>query len=173
MTPPTLVAELPAVTAGPAAVMLNTTKGSRLRAIAADVSSLVRPRIAVMVLVFTQVMNLLLVPYFAHAALTLSIALGALVNALSLLIGLRRQGQYQPLPGWGRLLLQVLLATGVLGAGLYGLAQHVDWVGMRSEPWQRIGLMALVLAGSFVVYFTTLRVIGVDLRALLRRSGHD
>jgi hypothetical protein len=91
----------------------------------------------------------------------------------SLLIGLRRQGQYQPLPGWGRLLLQVLLATGVLGAGLYGLAQHVDWVGMRSEPWQRIGLMALVLAGSFVVYFTTLRVIGVDLRALLRRSGHD
>ena len=130
-------------------------------------------RIAVMVLVFTQVMNLLLVPHFAHAALTLSIALGALVNALSLLIGLRRQGQYQPLPGWGRLLLQVLLATGVLGAGLYGLAQHVDWVGMRSEPWQRIGLMALVLAGSFVVYFTTLRVIGVDLRALLRRSGHD
>jgi putative peptidoglycan lipid II flippase len=130
-------------------------------------------RIAVMVLVFTQVMNLLLVPYFAHAALTLSIALGALVNALGLLIGLRRQGQYQPLPGWGRLLLQVLLATGVLGAGLYGLAQHVDWVGMRSEPWQRIGLMALVLAGSFVVYFTTLRVIGVDLRALLRRSGHD
>jgi len=130
-------------------------------------------RIAVMVLVFTQVMNLLLVPYLAHAAQTLSIALGALVNALSLLIGLRRQGQYQPLPGWGRLLLQVLLATGVLGAGLYGLAQHVDWVGMRSEPWQRIGLMALVLAGSFVVYFTTLRVIGVDLRALLRRSGHD
>jgi putative peptidoglycan lipid II flippase len=130
-------------------------------------------RIAVMVLVFTQVMNLLLVPYLAHAALTLSIALGALVNALSLLIGLRRQGQYQPLPGWGRLLLQVLLATGVLGAGLYGLTQHVDWVGMRSEPWQRIGLMALVLAGSFVVYFTTLRVIGVDLRALLRRSGHD
>ena len=130
-------------------------------------------RIAVMVLVFTQVMNLLLVPYLAHAALTLSIALGALVNALSLLIGLRRQGQYQPLPGWGRLLLQVLLATGVLGAGLYGLAQHVDWVGMRSEPWQRIGLMALVLAGSFVVYFTTLRVIGVDLRALLRRSWHD
>ena len=130
-------------------------------------------RIAVMVLVFTQVLNLLLVPYLAHAALTLSIALGALVNALSLLIGLRRQGQYQPQPGWTRLLLQVLLAAGVLAAGLYGLAQQLDWVGMRSTPWQRIGLMALVLSGSVVVYFTTLRVIGVDLRALLRRSGHD
>ena len=130
-------------------------------------------RIAVMVLVFTQAMNLLLVPYLAHAALTLSIALGALVNALSLLIGLRRQGQYQPLPGWTRLLLQVLFAAGVLAAGLFAMAHQVDWVGMRSTPWQRIGLMALVLAASVVVYFTTLRVIGVDLRALLRRSGHD
>jgi putative peptidoglycan lipid II flippase len=53
------------------------------------------------------------------------------------------------------------------------MAHQVDWVGMRSTPWQRIGLMALVLAASVVVYFTTLRVIGVDLRALLRRSGHD
>ncbi|MFM7801994.1 MAG: murein biosynthesis integral membrane protein MurJ [Limnohabitans sp.] len=129
-------------------------------------------RIAALVLVFTQVLNLLLVPYLAHAALTLSIALGALLNALSLLIGLRRQGQYQPQPGWTRLVFQVVLAAGVLAGGLFGLAQHLDWVGMRSTPWQRIGLMALVMTGSVVVYFTTLRVIGVDLRALLRRSGH-
>ena len=130
-------------------------------------------RIAVMVLVFTQVMNLCLVPYFAHAALTLSIALGALVNALSLLVGLRRQGQFQPLPGWPRLVLQVLFAGALLAAGLYAASQHWDWTAMRSRPWERIGLMALVLAGSGVVYLTTLRVIGVDLRALLRRSGHD
>jgi putative peptidoglycan lipid II flippase len=90
-----------------------------------------------------------------------------------LLIGLRRQGQYQPQPGWTRLVLQVLLAAGVLAGGLYGAAHQLDWVGMRSTPWQRIGLMALVMTGSVVVYFTTLRVIGVDLRALLRRSGHD
>jgi putative peptidoglycan lipid II flippase len=114
-----------------------------------------------------------LVPYFAHAALTLSIALGALVNALSLLVGLRRQGQFQPLPGWPRLVLQVLFAGGLLAVGLYAAAQHWDWTAMRSRPWERIGLMALVLAGSGVVYLTTLRVIGVDLRALLRRSGHD
>jgi putative peptidoglycan lipid II flippase len=67
----------------------------------------------------------------------------------------------------------VLFAAGVLAAGLFAMAHQVDWVGMRSTPWQRIGLMALVLAASVVVYFTTLRVIGVDLRALLRRSGHD
>ena len=126
-------------------------------------------RIAVAVLVFTQVMNWLLVPYLAHAALTLSIALGALVNALSLLIGLRRQGQYMPLPGWPRLLLQVLLACGLMAAGLLWASQQWDWTGLQSHAWKRIGLMTLVLGTSGVVYLVTLRVIGVDLRALLRR----
>jgi putative peptidoglycan lipid II flippase len=126
-------------------------------------------RIAVAVLVFTQVMNWLLVPYMAHAALTLSIALGALVNALSLLIGLRRQGQYMPLPGWPRLLLQVLLACGLMAAGLLWASQQWDWTGLQSHAWLRIGLMTLVLGTSGVVYLVTLRVIGVDLRALLRR----
>jgi putative peptidoglycan lipid II flippase len=126
-------------------------------------------RIALAVLVFTQVMNWLLVPYLAHAALTLSIALGALVNALSLLIGLRRQGQFMPLPGWSRLMLQVLLACGLMAAGLLWASQQWDWTGLQSHAWQRIGLMTLVLGSSGVVYLVTLRVIGVDLRALLRR----
>jgi len=126
-------------------------------------------QIAVVVVVFTQLMNWLLVPYLAHAALTLSIALGALVNALSLLVGLRRQGQFMPLPGWPRLCLQVLLACALMAGGLGWAAQNWDWTGLQSLAWQRAGLIFLVLVASSVVYFATLRVIGVDLRALLRR----
>ena len=126
-------------------------------------------QIAVVVVMFTQLMNWLLVPYLAHAALTLSIALGALVNALSLLVGLRRQGQFMPLPGWPRLCLQVLLACALMAGGLGWAAQNWDWTGLQSLAWQRAGLMFLVLVASSVVYFATLRVIGVDLRALLRR----
>ena len=126
-------------------------------------------QIAVVVVLFTQLMNWLLVPYLAHAALTLSIALGALVNALSLLVGLRRQGQFMPLPGWPRLCLQVLLACALMAGGLGWAAQNWDWTGLQSLAWQRAGLIFLVLVASSVVYFATLRVIGVDLRALLRR----
>ena len=126
-------------------------------------------RIAVAVLLFTQCMNWLLVPYLAHAALTLSIALGALVNALSLLIGLRRQGQFRPLPGWTLLIMQVIAASLMMGACLFWAAHHWDWTVLQSQAWLRIGLMAGVLGVSAVVYLATLRVIGVDLRALLRR----
>jgi putative peptidoglycan lipid II flippase len=125
--------------------------------------------IAIMVLVFTQVLNWLLVPYLAHAALTLSIGLGALLNALSLLVGLRRQGKFQPLPGWNKLLGQVLLASAVLGALLYSAGVHWDWTALQAQALWRVSLMTLVLAGSAVVYFAALRGFGVNLRALWRR----
>ena len=126
-------------------------------------------KIAVVVLVFTQVMNFLLVPHLAHAALTLSIGLGALLNALWLLIGLRRNRSFVAKAGWGMLLLRVLLASAAMGAVLLYAAGHWDWTALRASPWLRIGLMAGVLGGCAVVYFATLRGLGMDIRALLRR----
>ena len=52
-------------------------------------------KIAVVVLVVTQLLNLWLVPRLAHAGLALSIGLGATLNALWLLLGLLRRGSYQ------------------------------------------------------------------------------
>ena len=126
-------------------------------------------RIAVAVLVFTQVMNFVLVPHLAHAALTLSIGLGALVNALSLLVGLRLQGKYKPLPGWWLLMAQVLAASAVFGGLLWFAAGHWDWTGLQAQAWTRAGLMLGVISGGVVVYFAILKGLGVDLRALWRR----
>ena len=53
-------------------------------------------KIAIVVLVLTQLLNLALVPVFQHAGLALAIGIGALVNATWLLVGLRRKGSYRP-----------------------------------------------------------------------------
>lgn len=58
-------------------------------------------KIAIMVLVLTQLLNAILVPWLAHAGLALAIGLGACINALALLTGLRRRGVYRPGAGWG------------------------------------------------------------------------
>ena len=126
-------------------------------------------RIAVVVLVLTQVLNVLLVPYLAHAGLALSIGLGALVNALWLLVGLLRRGSYKPQPGWWRFGLQVLLATALLTALLWFAANHLPWVAMRQEAWLRIGWMVAVLAGSALLYFGVLWATGLRLKAFLKR----
>ncbi|RYF79080.1 MAG: murein biosynthesis integral membrane protein MurJ [Comamonadaceae bacterium] len=125
--------------------------------------------IAVGVLIFTQLLNLLLVPQLQHAALTLTIGIGAMVNALWLLVGLIRRGTYQPLPGWGRFVLQVLLASALMGALLWWGNRTLDWVGLREARLLRIGWLAAFIVGATLLYFGALMATGVRLRSLFKR----
>jgi putative peptidoglycan lipid II flippase len=124
-------------------------------------------RIAIVVLVLTQLFNLIFVPWLQHAALTLSIALGALVNALWLLAGLLRRGSFRPLAGWGVFGAQVLGATLLMSALLAWAAQRFDWLGMPALP--RAGLLAAVIVAAALLYFGALAASGLRLRAMLRR----
>jgi len=126
-------------------------------------------RIAVVVLVITQFFNLLFVPWLQHAGLALSIGLGALVNALWLLVGLRRRGRYRAQAGWLIFALRVLAASALLGAGLWLAAQRLPWITLRSQPWWRIGQMVGVLGASAVLYFGVLWMLGLRLKAFLKR----
>jgi putative peptidoglycan lipid II flippase len=126
-------------------------------------------KIAVGVLIITQLLNVVLVPYFAHAGLALAIGIGALINALLLLIGLIRRGSYSPAPGWMLFGLQVFAASALLAVFLLWAAEAVSWTGLKPLYFQRIGLMGLVLCGSAALYFAVLRVSGLKLRQLLRR----
>jgi putative peptidoglycan lipid II flippase len=126
-------------------------------------------RIAMAVLVITQLLNLALVPVLAHAGLALSIGLGALVNAAWLLWGLCKNGTYVMRAGWTGFTLQVLAGCAVLGAWLGWSAQYWDWTALHATPLLRVGLMTGVLAVSVLLYFATLAVTGLKLRALLRR----
>ena len=126
--------------------------------------------IAIGVLLATQAMNALFVPWFGHAGLALSIGLGALVNASCLLIGLRRMGAYTPSPGWVGFLMRVLLATAVLTAVLAWAAWRIDWIGLAAQWGWRIGLMALVLVGVALLYFGLLALAGLRPRQFMRQG---
>jgi putative peptidoglycan lipid II flippase len=127
-------------------------------------------RIAIVVLVLSQLMNLGFVPWLGHAGLALSIGVAALINASWLLVGLRRQGVYRPEPGWGRFLLQVMLATALLGGVLAAAAQGLDWTGLRQTPWSRIGWMAACLGGAMLLYVAALAATGLKVRQFTQRA---
>lgn len=126
-------------------------------------------KIAVVVLIITQLLNFVLVPVLQHAGLALAIGIGALINALWLLVGLIKRGSYKPAPGWVVFALQVVGASALLAVFLMWTAQVVSWTGMRAEAWKRIGLLALVLCGSAAIYFGALWASGLKIRALIRR----
>ncbi len=126
-------------------------------------------RIAIVVLVVTQLLNIALVPWLRHTGLALSISLGALLNAGWLLAGLMKRGSYTPSAGWGRFALQVTGGTALLAVFLMWAATSIGWVAMRPQPWQRVGLMAAVLAASAAIYFVALWASGVRLRQFVTR----
>ncbi|HSI60352.1 MAG TPA: murein biosynthesis integral membrane protein MurJ [Ideonella sp.] len=126
-------------------------------------------RIAVVVLVATQLMNLAFVPWLGHAGLALSIGLGALINAGWLFTGLRRRGLYKPGPGWGAFALRLLVANAALGGLLFAAARQIDWLGLQPHWLQRAGLLAGVIVVGSVLYFGLLRLIGLDLKQFAKR----
>ena len=117
-------------------------------------------KIALAVLVATQCLNLIFVPYLHHAGLALSIGLGACINALALLTGLRRRGVYVPSKGWGTFFMKLLVALAIMGAALAGANTFIDWLAMQQHAWLRVGLLLAMVSGAGVVYFGVLFTLG-------------
>lgn len=126
-------------------------------------------RIAIVVLIVTQLLNLVLVPQLGAAGLAASIGLGALLNAGWLYVGLRRCGAYRPGPGWWGFATKLVLAAAAMGAVLGVAASQLDWLGM--DKLLRAGWMAVCLSGASALYLGLLLVLRVDLRQLMRRRA--
>jgi putative peptidoglycan lipid II flippase len=127
-------------------------------------------KIAIGVLVVTQVFNAIFVPFIGQAGLSLSIGLAALLNAGFLFIGLKRRGVYTPSPGWAAFALRVVVASALLAAALFWAAGAIDWVGLRARPAERAGWMAAVLAGVAAGYFAVLLASGLRPAQFVRRG---
>jgi putative peptidoglycan lipid II flippase len=127
-------------------------------------------KIAVVVLVLTQAMNAIFVPFIGHAGLALSISLGAMINAFWLFLGLKRAGAYVPEPGWRGFALRVVGATALLGALLFWAERRIDWIGLVDHQAQRIGWLALCLGGAALLYFGVLLASGLKPQQFMRRG---
>ena len=74
-----------------------------------------------------------------------------------------------PLPGWGRLLLQVGVASAIMAGGLWWVEQSFDWVQVDGRRWLRLAWVTASVVGAVVVYLGLLRALGVSWRALIRK----
>ncbi len=126
-------------------------------------------RIALLVLVVTQLLNLVTVPWLAHAGLAVSISIGALLNAALLLAGLRRRGAWRPSPGWPKFLGQTIAASALMAGGLAATVSRFDWIAMRAAPFERIGLALGLVAAGGLAYLVALLLLGVRPRQFMQR----
>jgi putative peptidoglycan lipid II flippase len=125
-------------------------------------------RIAIGVLLATQLMNWLFVPYLQVAGLALSIGLGACLNAGLLYAGLRRRDVYRPQPGWPLFCLKLVIACVLMAAVAWFGAQQVDWLGLKQHAIVRLLLLLGLIAACGAVYFAALLAMGFRLRDFRR-----
>lgn len=117
---------------------------------------------AFMSLVVVQLINCVSVPFLSHAGLALSVGLGSVVNAGTLLVILRRRGIYSPCAGWLKAILRIALASLLMGGAVWWVQQGVDWTALR-WTYRAAGVLGLV-AGAAVLYFGALYALGWRVR---------
>jgi putative peptidoglycan lipid II flippase len=127
-------------------------------------------KIAVGVLVATQLMNLVFVPVLGVAGLALSIGLGACINASFLFTGLRRRAIYVPHAGWLPFFLKVVAAVALMGGVAWFSQAQLDWAALRAHPVLRAGALFLIIGVSAAVYFAVLLALGFRPRQFMRRA---
>jgi putative peptidoglycan lipid II flippase len=131
-------------------------------------------RIALVILVFTQVLNVLLVPRLGHVALTLSVSVGALANAALLFWGLRYRGKLQLMPGWIAFFFKLLVALTVMAAGLVAMQfflpqlSALAWHEMKAQWLLRMALVLGMVIVAALLYFCALLALGFRLRDFKR-----
>ena len=121
-------------------------------------------RAAVAVLITTQLMNLLFVGVLdmAHAGIALSVALGACINAFSLLIVLYRRKWYAPLAGWFVFALRLFVALSAMAATLILVRPSDDFWQGASVIEKISALGGCVLSGA-IIYFLAALITGTRL----------
>ncbi|PZP25385.1 murein biosynthesis integral membrane protein MurJ [Pseudomonas kuykendallii] len=128
-------------------------------------------RIAIFILVVTQLMNLAFVVPLRHAGLALAISLGACLNAGLLYWQMRKQRMFDLQPGWMPFLVKLVVAVGVMcGVLLAGIQLLPGW-DQGDMPVRLLRLGVLVAAGV-LAYFGSLALLGFRLHHFARRSLH-
>lgn len=129
-------------------------------------------KIGLVVLIGTQCLNLIFVPYFAHAGLALSIGIGACLNAALLWLGLARKGQMLASnQAWLLFFLRLVLGMIVFAGILYWGAHHHDWIALSAEPLKRIFLLLGWGVFAMMMYLLTLQICGFKFKEFIRHSN--
>ena len=127
-------------------------------------------KIALAVLVFTQLLNLVLIDPLRHTGLALSISLGACLNAGLLYYQLRRHKIYTPQAGWLIFFGKLLVALAVMGAVLY-FAAGKDAAWLQASTMNRILHLSGVVVAGAASYFIALGLLGFRLKDFARRGA--
>ena len=119
-------------------------------------------RVACWSLICVQLVNCVSVPLFSQAGLALSVGIGSLFNAGTLLVLLKKRAIYTPQTGWCMFFAKIIFSAALMGAALYWGQTGWDWTAVS---WTiRAAGVAVMVGAAAVIYFGLLFALGWRLR---------
>lgn len=117
-------------------------------------------KVGVVAMIANTLFCALLVGPLAHAGLTLASALASFLNCAVLLSLLIHRGLYQPSKGWLRFIIQLTLASSLMGVYLYYMKGDVSfWLDKTFKL--RLALLLLHVAVATLIYVLSLWLFGM------------
>ncbi len=127
-------------------------------------------KVAVIALVTNTVLNLILIGPFAHVGLAAATTVSAFVNSGLLYWYLTKQGVFTPMNGWGKLIVQALIANAALIAFLVIASPTAEsWYAF--DVWMRISWLVGLVIGSMIIYALVLILVGLNPKKLVNKTS--
>ena len=117
-------------------------------------------KVGVIAMVINTLFCALLIGPLAHAGLALASSIASYVNCIILLVLLVRRKIYQPLPGWGRFVAQLLVANTLVVIYLWQMAGDIPFW-LAKPAILRLSLLLAHVLAAIVIYLLTLRICGM------------
>lgn len=129
-------------------------------------------KVGVIAMVFNTLFCALLYIPLAHAGLALASSLASYINCAVLFVLLLRHQIYVPSPGWGKFLLQLLVANSIVVIYLMLMSGTLsDW--LARPPVMRLGVLIGHVVVAILIYLLGLSICGVtpgDFRGRIKES---
>jgi putative peptidoglycan lipid II flippase len=117
-------------------------------------------KVGVAAMVINTLLCAVLIGPMAHAGLALASTIASYANCGILLILLMRQNIYQPSPGWGRFITQLLLANALVATYLVLMVGQISYW-LTKPPVFRLGLLLAHVLAVGCIYVVSLYMFGV------------
>ncbi|WXT99383.1 MAG: putative lipid II flippase MurJ [Catillopecten margaritatus gill symbiont] len=122
-------------------------------------------KVGVIAMVSNVFLNIFFAYYYAHMGLAIATSISAAINAFLLYYYLKKDTIFSLSDDFFRMFLQVLLATIIMATFIVNFNQEISHY-LNASVWQRVQSIGFIIGSSALIYFASLKILGVKLGKL-------
>ncbi len=122
-------------------------------------------KVGVIAMVSNVFLNVIFAYYFAHMGLAIATSISAVINALLLYYYLNKQNIFNVSTDLYQIFFKIIVASFIMTIFILTFTYEVNYY-LNANVWLRISSIATIITIAIIVYFVSLRILGVRMKKL-------